>query len=81
MQVRCDKPVLIGSRFSFSIEASGLSSPIAGRAAVVRIHQDSGVRDQGFGARFLRFEKDGDERLKDYLAAHVAEEKADAASG
>lgn len=81
MLVRCDKPVLVGSRFSFSFEASNLSSPIAGRAAVVRIHQDSGVRDQGFGARFLRFERDGDERLKEFLAAHVALEKAKAASG
>jgi len=69
MLVRCDKAVLVGARFSFSLEAPGLASPITGRAAIARIHQESGQRDQGFGSRFIRFERDGRERLQQFLSS------------
>lgn len=66
MLVRFDKPVLVGSRFTFSFETPGLPKALRGNATVVRLTDRPTA---GFAARFIAFEGSGWARLKDFLAA------------
>ena len=67
MMVRCDKPVPIGGRFSFSLDLPGLPGPVQGKASVVRYAKATSEHIDGFAARFLSFTGEGEKHFRSFL--------------
>jgi CheY-like chemotaxis protein len=67
MLVRCDKPIAIGGHFGFTLELPGQPKPVRGQAAVVRYSRAAFERVEGFAARFVSFEDDGEGHLETFI--------------
>jgi len=71
MLVRGDEIYPPGTRFEFRFALPGESGLIEGVAEVVRGTTDPAEKNDGFGARFLLFREDGQERLDAYISAQL----------
>jgi CheY-like chemotaxis protein len=67
MLVRYDRPVVIGSRFVFSLEHPDLGGPVRGVARVVRYSRSSLESVQGFAARFVNFVGDDGDHFRSFI--------------
>lgn len=68
MLLRTRTPFSIGDTFAFELQIPELSSPIQGRAEVVRLSEEPGVeRRGGVGVKIVSFVGDSRERLKRFL--------------
>jgi uncharacterized protein (TIGR02266 family) len=63
----------VGSSLNFELQLPADPTPITGRGTVVRHTQEEKDGIRGVGVRFVDFESDGEQRLKDYIDATISD--------